>query len=380
MVRGGTARSEFGETSEAIFMNSGFCYESAEEAELRFRGELPGYVYARYGGPTLGMLEQRLQLLEGAEACRVVASGMAAVSMSLMAGIRPGDHVVASRALFGSCHYIITQILPRFQVEATLVDGRDLDAWKKAFRKETTFAFLESPSNPTLELVDIAAVAEMAHEVGARLIVDNIFATPILQHPLQLGADVVVYSTTKHIDGQGRSLGGAILSDKKFIDEVITPYHRHTGPAMSPFNAWIALKGLETLSLRVDRHCANALAIAQYLETSPHIERVLYPGLPSHPQHELAKKQMSAGGTMVAFEVKGGKAGAFGVMNKLEVIDISNNLGDTKSLITHPATTTHRNVDPQLRQEMGISDGLLRLSVGIEDVSDLIKDLEQAFS
>ncbi len=378
LVRGGTERSEYGETSEAIYMNSGFCYESAEEAELRFRGEAPGYVYARYGGPTQGMLEERLRMMEGAEACRVVASGMAAVFVSLMAGIRPGDRVVASRALFGSCHYIITQILPRFQVETVLVDGRDLGAWQKALGEKTAYVFLESPSNPTLELVDIAAVSAMAHEVGACVIVDNIFATPILQHPLVLGADVVVYSTTKHIDGQGRSLGGAILGSKPFIEEVVTPFHRHSGPAMSPFNAWLALKGLETLPLRVERHCANALAIARYLEMSPAIERVIYPGLPSHPQYELAQRQMSSGGTMVAFVVKGGKVGAFGVMDRLEIIDISNNLGDTKSLITHPATTTHRNVDAGARAEMGLSDGLLRLSVGIEDVADLIRDLDQA--
>lgn len=380
LVRGGTIRSSFGETSEAIFMNSGFCYDSAETAESRFNGVAPGYVYSRYLNPTLDMLERRLALLEKAERCCVMASGMAAVFASIMCQIKAGDHVVSSRALFGSCYYIVTQLLPRYGVEVTLVDGRDNGAWEQAFRPNTKCVFIESPSNPTLELIDIRHVAAISKKAGACLIVDNIFASPLLQHPLELGADVVVYSTTKHIDGQGRSLGGAVLGTKAFIDEVLLPFHRHTGPALSPFNAWIALKGMETLDLRMERHCSNALAVAECLEANPAVGKVIYPGLPSHPQYALAQAQMHGGGNMIAFEIKAGKEAAFRFMNALTVVDISNNLGDSKSLITHPATTTHSNIAPEEQLKLGITPGMLRLSVGLEDKRDLCNDVSQALS
>jgi len=380
LVRGGLRRSNFGETSEAIFLNSGFCYDSAETAESRFNGKAPGFVYSRYTNPTLDILEKRMALMEGAERCTVMASGMAAVFASLMCMLRTGDHVLASRVLFGSCHYIITQVLPRFGITYTLVDGKDNAAWDKAFKKNTRAVFIESPANPTLELVDITHVAKLSKKHKAKLIVDNIFATPMLQHPLELGADVVVYSTTKHIDGQGRTLGGAVLGEKKFMDEVLLPFHRHTGPAMSPFNAWVILKGLETLSLRVDRHVTNAQKLAQLLDGHPKVARVFYPGLKSHPQYALAKRQMSSGGPMIAFELKGGKKSAFKFMNALTVIDISNNLGDSKSLITHPATTTHSNIPEAERKSLGINDGLLRLSVGIEHEVDLLADVSAALN
>jgi O-succinylhomoserine sulfhydrylase len=380
LVRGGMLRSNFGETSEAIFMNSGFCYDSAETAESRFNGTAPGFVYSRYLNPTLAMLEDRLALMEGAERACVMASGMAAVNAALMCQLKTGDHVVASRVLFGSCYYIITQILPRFGIEFTLVDGADLGAWKAALRKNTVAVFVETPANPTLELVDIAAVAKLCKKVGAKLIIDNVFSTPLLQHPLELGADIVVYSTTKHIDGQGRTLGGAVLGSRQFIDEVLLPFHRHTGPAMSPFNAWITLKGLETLPLRVERQCESAQQVAELLAKSDKITVVHYPGLKSHPQHAVMKKQMSHGGPMVAFEVRGGKKAAFKFMNKLGIIDISNNLGDAKSLITHPASSTHANIEAAERVKVGITDGLLRLSVGLEDISDLLGDIRQALA
>ncbi len=378
LVRGGTLRSDFGETSEALFLTSGFCYESAEVAESRFNGEAPGFVYSRYCNPTLAMLEERLALLENAEKCCVVASGMAAVFASIMCDIKPGSHLIANRVLFGSCYYIVTQVLPRFNIAYTLVDGPDTKGWEKAFRDNTTHVFIESPGNPTLELVDIEAVATLCKKRRATLIVDNIFATPVLQHPLELGADIVVYSTTKHIDGQGRTLGGAVLGKEKFITETLLPFHRHTGPALSPFNAWVALKGLETLDLRMKQHCRNSQQLAEFLYNNKKVERVIYPGLPSHPQYKLARKQMDAGGNMIAFEVKGGKKAAFTLLNNLEIIDISNNLGDTKSLITHPATTTHSNIEAGERKKLGITDGLLRLSVGLEDTDDLIRDLERA--
>ncbi len=378
LIRGGTMRSNFGETSEAIFMNSGFCYDSANTAESRFNGEDPGFVYSRYLNPTLAMLEQRLELLEGAERCCVMASGMAAVFASMMAQLKTGDHVVASKVLFGSCYYIITQILPRFGIEYTLVDGGDTAGWEKAFRPNTKCVFIETPSNPNLELVDIAAVAKLSKKVGACLIVDNIFATPLLQKPLELGADLVVYSTTKHIDGQGRTLGGAVLGNKSLIDDVILPFHRHTGPALSPFNAWVALKGLETLDIRMRVHCDNALKLAQFLESHPKVERVIYPGLPSHPQYALAQRQMGNGGPMLAVELKGGKEGAFRFMNNLKIMDISNNLGDAKTLITHPATTTHSNIPAPEREALGITAGMVRISVGIEHIEDLLQDADQA--
>lgn len=378
LIRGGTKRSEFGETSEAIFLNSGFCYDSAETVESYFNGEAKGYVYSRYLNPTLAMLEERLALMERAERCCVMASGMAAVFGSIMCQIKTGDHLIASKVLFGSCHYIVTQILPRFGVEVTLVEGDDLEAWKNAFRPNTTVVFIETPANPTLSLVDIAGVAELCKANDAFFIVDNVFSTPLLQHPLELGADAVVYSTTKHIDGQGRTLGGAVLGNAAFIDEILLPFHRHTGPALSPFNAWVILKGLETLDLRVEKHCDNAEKIAAFLEGHDAVERVLYPGLPSHPNYDIAQKQMSRGGPLVAFELKGGKDKAFAFLNALKIIDISNNLGDTKSLITHPATTTHSNIEASERAALGITDGLLRLSVGIEHIDDLITDLTQA--
>ena len=378
LVRGGTRRSELGEVSEAIFMTAGFRYDEAEEAAARFKGESEGFTYSRLGNPTLAMLERRLALLEGAEACRVVASGMAAVTASILCQVKAGDRVVAARALFGSCRYIIDELLPRFGVTTVLVDGPDLDGWKKALAPGARCVFVESPANPTLELVDIKAVAELAHKAGARLIVDNVFATPLAQRPLELGADVVVYSATKYIDGQGRCLAGAVLGDRKFIDEVLLPFLRHTGPSLSAFNGWVLLKGLETFKLRVDAHCRAAAKVADWLATDKRVVKVLYPHRADHPQAALAQRQMAAGGGVVAFEVPGGSGGAFRFMNALRVIDISNNLGDTKSLVTHPTTTTHQRIPAAERQALGIADGLLRLSVGLEDIEDLIEDLDQA--
>lgn len=378
-VRGGTLRSNYGETSEALFLNSGFCYESAEVAESRFNGDAPGFVYSRYANPTLSMLEKRLVLLEeGAEAACVVASGMAAVFASIMCQIKPGDHIIASKVLFGSCYYIVTEILPRLGYDVTLVDGKNLDEWQAAFKDNTRYVFIESPSNPNLELVDIEAVAKLCKANDTKLIVDNIFATPLLQSPFALGADIVVYSMTKHMDGQGRCLGGAVLGSETFINELLVPFHRHTGPALSPFNAWVFLKGLETFELRMERHCSNALSIANFLESHPAVTRVIYPHLPSYPQYELATKQMKKGGTIVAFELNGGKDAAFNFMNRLKIIDISNNLGDSKTLVTHPATTTHSNIDPDKRIGLDITDGMMRLSVGIEAEADLLKDIELA--
>jgi O-succinylhomoserine sulfhydrylase len=381
LVRGGTKRSNFGETSEAIFMNSGFCYDNAETAENRFNGVAPGFVYSRYTNPNLRMLEERLILIEkGAEEACVMASGMAAVNASILCDIKPGDHMVASRVLFGSCHYIINTILPRLGVKVTLVDCADHAAWEKAFSEKVTHVFIETPANPTTALVDIAFVAGLSKKAGSRFIVDNIFATPLLQSPLELGADVSVYSTTKHMDGQGRTLGGVVLGSEQYIKDVLLPFHRHTGPAMSPFNAWLTLKSLETFQLRMEKHCANAQKVAEFLDSHPAVEQCLFPGLKSHPQYALAQKQMKNGGTILAFSPKGGKKKAFELMNKLEIIDISNNIGDAKSLITHPATTTHSNIPEPDRIAIGITDGLLRLSVGLEDADDLIKDLDKALS
>ena len=380
LVRGGLRRSAFGETSEALFLNSGFVYDDAESAEARFKGEAAGYMYSRYGNPTIAMLEERLALLEGAEDCFATATGMAGVFTSLMAATKAGDHVIASRALFGSCHHIVTKLLPRWGVETTLVDGPDLDQWRAALRPETVAAFIETPANPTLELIDIAAVAVIVHQNGARSIVDNVFATPLLQRPLVLGADVVVYSATKHIDGQGRCLGGAILSDREFIREKVEPLMRHTGPSLSPFNAWVMLKGLETLELRVARQCENAVHVAERLERSSKITRVLYPGLDSFPQRDLARRQMTGGSSLVSFDLDGGKAEAFRLLNALKLIDISNNLGDAKSLITHPTTTTHRAMGAEGRAAIGVGDGLVRVSVGLEDKHDIAVDLEQALA
>ncbi|MCP4329058.1 MAG: O-succinylhomoserine sulfhydrylase [Alphaproteobacteria bacterium] len=375
LVRGGLTRSEFGETSEALFLNSGFVYDSAAEAEARFKGEAEGYVYTRYGNPTVTMFEQRMALLEGAEACFGTASGMAAVFAALMCQLKAGDHVVSSRALFGSCFFIVTELLPRYGIETTLVDGPDLGQWRAAMRPGTKAVFFETPSNPTLEIIDMGAVIDLAHAVGASVIVDNVFSTPLQQQPLEYGADIVVYSGTKHIDGQGRCLGGAILSTAEFRQETLLPFVRHTGPALSPFNAWVMLKGLETLELRLDRMCRNAAHLAALLEAHPFVSRVYYPELASHPQHELAMAQMAAGGSVVSFDVSGGKEEAFAVLDSLEIIDISNNLGDTKSLITHPATTTHRAMGEEGRARIGVGDGLVRVSAGLEDIDDLAEDL-----
>ena len=379
-VRGGTARSPYGETSEALFLNSGFVYETAGQAEARFKGEDEGFIYSRYGNPTVAMFEQRLALIEGAEACFATASGMAAVFASLLCQLRAGDHVVSARALFGSCHFIVTQLLPRWGIETTLVDGTDLAQWRAAIGPKTRAVFFETPSNPTLELIDIAAVSELAHAVGARVVVDNVFSTPLLQRPIRHGADIVVYSGTKHIDGQGRCLGGAVLASRAFIDDELQPLMRHTGPALSPFNAWVLLKGLETLELRVHEQCRVAERLAGALESRPGVSRVLYPGLPRFPQRALAERQMTAGGTVLSFELVGGKAAAFACLDAFRLIDISNNLGDAKSLVTHPATTTHRAMSPEDRARLGISDGLVRLSVGLEDEADLLADLERGLA
>lgn len=379
LIRGGSTRSDFGETSEGIFLNSGFAYNDAETAENRFNGKEPGHVYSRYTNPSLKMLEERLvELEEGAEDACVMASGMAAVFASIMCDIKPGDHLISTRVLFGSCHYIVNTILPRLGVEVTIVDGDDLNQWKKAFKKNTTHVFVETPANPSLLLVDLAEVGKLCKKHKARFIVDNIFAGPIIQKPFKLGADVVVYSTTKHMDGQGRTLGGAVLGKKKFIEDILLPFHRHTGPALSPFNAWVIFKALETYALRIERHCENAENLAKFLESHPKIEKVYYPSLKSHPHYKIAKKQMLNGGPMVAFEVKGKQKNAFKFLNKLKIIDISNNLGDTKSLITHPASSTHSNIEEKVRKEIGITENLLRFSVGLEDVDDLIADITQA--
>ena len=377
LVRGGLRRTEFGETSEALFLTSGFVYESAASAEARFKGEEDGYVYSRYGNPTVTMFEDRLAGLEGAEACFATASGMAAVHSALACQLKAGDHLVSSRALFGSCHQIVTNILPRFGIRTTLVDGHDLDQWRDALKDGAACVFFETPSNPTLEIIDLPAVIALAHEAGARVVVDNVFSTPLLQKPIQYGADISVYSGTKHIDGQGRCLGGAILCDQKFYDDLLLPYVRHTGPALSPYNAWTLLKGLETLEIRVERQCRTAARMATFLEGHAAVSRVLYPGLQSHPQHALAKAQMSDFGTVVTFELADGKDAAFRLLDGLEIVDISNNLGDSKSLITHPATTTHRAMPEEDRARLGITDGLVRISAGLEDPDDLLEDLER---
>ncbi len=380
LVHGGTLRSQFGETSEALFMTQGFVYASAEAAAARFSGEEPGYIYSRFSNPTVAMFEERMRLLEGAGAVRSAATGMAAVTAAILCSLKTGDHVVAAKALFGSCRYIVEDLVPRYGITSTLVDGTDLDQWRNAMTKNTKILFLESPTNPTLEVVDIAAVAEIAHKAGARLIVDNVFATPLQQKPLQLGADVVVYSATKHIDGQGRCLGGVILSDEKFVTDHLHNYLRQTGPSLSPFNAWVLLKGLETLAVRVERQTASAAKLADYLAGHKKIKRLVYPGRADHPQADIVKKQMSAGSNLIAFEVKGNRAGAFKMANGFEIIKISNNLGDAKSLVTHPSTTTHQRLSEEARRELGITQGLLRLSVGLEDVEDLADDLDRGLA
>jgi O-succinylhomoserine sulfhydrylase len=392
LVRGGTERSPHGETAEALYLTSGYVYDSAATAEARFANRAPGYVYGRFGNPTVTMFENRMALLETAGAsgvapgppfavaCRATATGMAAVNAALMCQLKAGDSVVAARAMFGSCRYIIEDLLPRFGVAATLVDGTDLAQWRAAVKPATRCVFLETPANPTLEIVDIAAVAAIAHKAGAKLIVDNVFATPILQQPFRFGADIVVYSATKHIDGQGRCLGGAVLAEEKFVTGTLLPYLRHTGPSLSPFNAWVMLKGLETLELRLRRQVANAAVIADFLNSHKAVKRVIYPGLSSHPQHKLAKKQMSGAGSLLCIEIDGDKKRAFRVLDRLQLIDISNNLGDAKSLITHPATTTHQRLPADERARLGIHDNLVRLSVGLEDPADLIDDLSQALA
>ena len=380
LVRGGLKRSNFRETCEGLFLTSGFVYEAAEQAEAAFKGETERFIYSRFSNPTVAMFEERMRLIEGAEAARATASGMAAVFASLMCQLKAGDRIVSSRALFGSCQYIVAELVPRYGIESVMVDGTDLDQWREALSEKTACVFLETPSNPTLEIIDLAAVAELAHAAGARLVVDNVLATPVLQLPMEHGADIVVYSATKHIDGQGRSLGGAILADATFIEEELHPFLRHTGPALSPFNAWLLLKGLETLELRVARHCAGAREIAAFLSGERRIRRVIYSSLPNHPQHALAKAQMKDAGSIVAFELDGGKKRAFRFLNALKLIDISNNLGDAKSLITHPATTTHQRLSEEERAHLGITGALVRLSVGLEDVEDIKEDLAHALA
>lgn len=373
LVHGGTLRSQFGETSEAMFLTQGFIYETMEAAEARFKGEDPGFIYSRFSNPTVAMFEERMALLEGAQAARATATGMAAITASVMGQVKAGDHVVSAKALFGSCRYVVEELLPRFGVASTLVDGEDLDQWRAAMRPNTRTLFLESPTNPTLSLVDIEAVADIAHRGGATLVVDNVFATPMLQSPLELGADCVVYSTTKHVDGQGRCLGGVVLASQAFIDTHIHNFLRQTGPAMSPFNAWVMLKGLETLPLRVRAQTDGAARIAEFLAGQSLVGKVMYPFRSDHPQVALARRQMKGGGTLVTFEL-GSKAEAFRFANGLRIIGISNNLGDSKSLVTHPATTTHQRLPPEARAELGISEGMLRLSVGLEDIEDLVED------
>ena len=380
LVHGGTTRSQHGETAEAIFLTQGFVYENSAAAEARFKGETDGFIYARYASPTNDMFEKRMCLLEGAEDARATASGMAAVSAAILCQLKAGDHIVAARALFGSCRWVVETLAPRYGIECTLVDGRDLANWEKAIRKNTKIFFLESPTNPTLEVIDIAGVAKLANQVGAKLVVDNVFATPLFQKPLELGAHVVVYSATKHIDGQGRCLGGVVLSDKAWIDEHLHDYFRHTGPAMSPFNAWTLLKGIETLPLRVKQQTENASRLADFLADQNEVAQVIYPGRKDHPQADIIAKQMTGGSTLVCFELKGGKDAAFALQDALEVVKISNNLGDAKSLITHPGTTTHKNLTDEARAELGLSSGTLRFSAGIEDSEDLIEDFARALS
>ena len=375
LVHGGVQRTPYGETSEALFLTSGFVYDDAEQAEATFLGEVSHFQYSRFGNPTLQMLEDRLALLEGAEACRVTATGMAAVHAALLSHLRAGDHLVASRALFGSCHWIVSTLLPQYGITSEFVDGQDMAGWQRALSRPVAMVLLESPSNPMLEVLDLAAIAEMAHRAGALVAVDNVFASPLLQHPLRLGADIVIYSCTKHIDGQGRVLGGAVLGRKEWVEKTLQPFVRNTGPSLSPFNAWLLLKGLETLSLRVRAMTASAGVLADTLGADARVARVLYPARADHPQHALAMRQMSGGGTLVAFELHGGKRAAFAFMDALRLVAISNNLGDSRSMVTHPATTTHMRIGEAERSRLGISDGAVRLSVGLEDVEDLREDV-----
>lgn len=378
LVHAGSQRSPFGETSEAIFLTQGFLYDSAEAAEARFKGEEPGFIYSRYANPTTDMFEKRMCALEGAEEARATASGMAAVAASILCHVSAGDHVISARAVFGSCRYIVETLLPKYGVEISIIDGSKLENWQAAVKPNTKVLFLESPSNPTLEVIDIEKIADIANSVNAKLIVDNVFATPLFQKPLELGAHIVVYSATKHIDGQGRCLGGVILSDKEWIENSLQEYFRHTGPGLSPFNSWTLLKGLETLPVRVKQQTYSAGALADYLAGKPGVKSVIYPGRADHPQADIIARQMTGGSTLIALELEGGKKAAFAFENALQVILMSNNLGDAKSLITHPATTTHKNLTDEARAELSISDGLLRLSVGLEDTDDLLEDVEEA--
>jgi O-succinylhomoserine sulfhydrylase len=378
LIHGGIHRTPHGETSEAIFLTSGFVYDSAEQAEATFAGTVTHYQYSRFGNPTIAALEQRLALLEGAEACRATATGMAAVHGALLSHLKTGDRLVASRALFGSCHWIVSTLLPRYGIEIEFVDAPDMEAWRRAFSRPAQMVLLETPSNPMLEIVDLRGVCDLAHQAGALVVMDNVFATPLLQKPLEFGCDIVVYSATKHIDGQGRVLGGAVLGRAKWVEETLQPFLRNTGPTLSPFNAWALLKGLETMAIRVEAATGRASAIADTLADHPGVRRVWYPARADHPQHDLAMRQMSAGGTLVTFEVPGGRDGAFRVLNALRLIAISNNLGDARSMVTHPATTTHMRIGPDERARLGITDGVIRLSVGLEDLRDLQADLAQA--
>lgn len=378
LVQAGTLRSQYGETSESLFLTQGFVYDSAEECEERFASSTPGFLYSRFSNPTVAMFERRMAEFEGAEAARATATGMAAVTAALVGPVRAGDHVVAAKALFGGCRWVVEDFLPRFGVESTLVNGLDLDAWRNAVRPNTKVLFLESPTNPTLEVIDIAAVAKIAHAAGAKLVVDNVFATPLWQSPLALGADCVVYSATKHIDGQGRCMGGIILASEQFIQEHIHMLLRQTGPSMSPFNAWVLLKGLETLHLRVRRQSETAAAVADALAGHPKLARLVYPGRPDHPQAAIVARQMRGGSTLVALDVAGGKRGAFRFLNALKLVRITNNLGDAKSLVTHPATTTHQRLTPEQRAELGIGDGLVRFSAGLEHPDDVVGDIVEA--
>ena len=378
LVRGGLNRSNFKETSEALFLNSGFVYESAEQAEAIFKGEQTGFQYTRYANPTIEMFEQRLALLDGSEACFATSSGMSAVFGAMMCQLKTGDHVVSSSALFGSCRYILKEILPKFGIEVSFIDGKKIDEWKKNIKKNTKIFFFESPSNPCLEIIDIKQVCLLAKKNKITSVVDNIFASPILQQPVKFGADVIIYSGTKHIDGQGRAMGGAVCSSKKFKEDILKPFLRHTGPCISPFNAWVLLKSLETIKIRVHAQSESALQIAKELEKHKNVEKVYYPFLKSFPQYALAKKQQDKGGTMVAFKIKGKQKEAFKFINKLKIFDISNNLGDTKSLVTHPTTTTHKVLGEEDRLSLGITSNLVRLSVGLEDIKDLKEDILQA--
>ena len=380
LMRSGLERSPFQETSEALYLTSGYVYDNAEEAAAAFAGEADRYVYSRYGNPTVTMFQNRLAALEGAEACLATGTGMAGVFAALACQLDTGDRVVASRALFGACFAILNDILPRWGVTTEFVDGSDLDQWRTALSTPAKVVFFESPSNPMLDLVDISAVADMAHSAGAKVIIDNVFATPIAQKPLDLGADIVIYSVTKHIDGQGRVLGGAVLADEDFIKERMLKFYRQTGPSISPFNAWVLMKSLETIGLRVERQAQTAATLAAWLEAQPGIAEVRYPGLPSHPQYDLAQRQMSNGGTLLTVTLAGGRTSAFATLNALRLIDISNNLGDSKTLACHPASTTHSSVSAEERAAMGIAEGCIRVSVGLEDVEDLKEDLERALA